>query len=533
MGCSRDHLLIPSEFFKKNYQFSDDSDNIYEAKEHFLANYQGRSIQRVDAAHISQFAERLFNFCLGNLETSKNLLVLVGHENSEINQYVTDIWNNVIKIAKQAQDAAQEDIAIKFVDDVVDKMEKASQKVSLSPLPSNLQIDPVIEQVVQKYFTDRSDQSVEDAFHLIDKYGAQEVLKTVKYVEHRLIEQKKRRDTLRGSYELRTLCCAKSKGEISTAEAYTYSLDPTLYTDRNRLLAYLKDEAHFIPERHKDHYVVLLNATIEMMNMSRRYNDEKPTIYAVRGNTATGKTFACKKDDLFCKGLIGGEAIGALNPDTVKSELRKNVFGVTNQQIHNEGAAISEKLISELKKKAINSSLVLDARLAENSLVVDLANVAKSKQGNFKLLDIESPLLISCCRVLKRSIKKDPCVPFQPIVNGYLMIRSHRGNVLKEVENNPAIVHYKLVVTLPDGTSGVAAIKKEGKFEVVNQSLLDASLAVPSEAEIKTVGNRVIDQALIEELQKANPYEKWGHLNQFKGKTIQEALDARALEVPS
>lgn len=28
-----------------------------------------------------------------------------------------------------------------------------------------------------------------------------------------------------------------------------------------------------------------------MMNMSRRYNDKVPTIYAVRGNTATGKTY--------------------------------------------------------------------------------------------------------------------------------------------------------------------------------------------------------------------------------------------------
>lgn len=532
MGFANDRLLIPSEFFKKTYQFSDNSANIYEAKEHFLTSYQGRSIQRVDATHTAQFAERLLSFCLGNLEISKNLLVLVSQENNEINQYITDIWDNVIKIAKQSEDSVQ-DVTMKLVDDVVDKMEKITQETSLSPLPPDLQINPVIEQVVQKYFTDRSDQSVEDAFHLIEKYGAQEVLKTVKYVEHQLIEQKKKKDTLRGSYELRTLCCAKSKGEISTAEAYTYSLDPKLYADRNRLLAYLKNEAHFIPERHRDHYVVLLNATIEMMNMSRRYNDEKPTIYAVRGNTATGKTFACNNDHLFKKGLVGGEATGALNPDTVKSELRKNVFGITNQQIHNEGAAISEKLIGELKKKAINSSLVLDARLAESSLVVDLTHVAKSKQGDFKLLDIEAPLLISCCRVLKRNIKKDPCVPFLPIVNGYLMIRKNRENVLKEVETNPVIVHYNLMVTLPDGTSGVAAIKKEGKFEVVNQSLFEASIASPSEAEIQAVGNRIIDQALIEELQKASPHEKWDHLNQFKGKTIQEALDARALEVPS
>lgn len=526
--------LIPSEFFANNFQFSDGSKNIYDATNHFIEIFNQRSVRNQTEAEsqatTALIGKELFSLCQKDLELAKSLLNLAVVEQPKMKLAMDRIWDETINLARDEEG---------FVWDL-DIVEQAQAQVNIpmaSPIvPPTLRldstIDPTLLEVMKNSLIKDDGASFILAMDQLKTKPAEEVLRALKYAENSLILANRQQEIVHSSFDLRTACCANSRGRITTAEAYTYSLDPTLYSDRSRLSIYLRNERNFVPERQRDHYKVLVGSTVEMMNMSRRYNDTTPTIYAVRGNTASGKTRACKSDDQFRKGLYAGEAVGALNPDTVKTDLRRNLEGITDEQVHMEGSSIASKLTQELKQKAIKSSLVLDERLAEKKKISELITVSIEKSGDFKLLDLDAPLLVSCCRVLRRNLRLEPCVPFGPISTGYMAIREHRAEIVEEVKSNASIKAYKLVVSTPDGSAGVAAEKKGGVFTIVNQDLYNVAVVKPTKQEVEAIGNRVIDDNLIAEMKRFSSNESWNHLNAFKGKTIKGAVEERAFEEP-
>ena len=278
--------LIPSEFFSNNFKFNDSSKNIYEATNHFIYIFKAKKDsaknQTASAAAITTalIAKDLFELCDKDLEVARSVLNLSIVEHPAIKSDMEKIWKETEAIAGEA---------MSFRMDEFDIIERAQTLInvpisqpSVTPPVFNLTIDPPLEKIMEDSLTKKDADSFYLALEQLLTKPPREVLQALKHAENSLIQQGKQKEIVHSSFDLRTACCALSKGTITTAEAYTYSMDTTLYSDRTRLGIYLQNEANFIPERQREHYKVLIGSTVEMMNMSRRYNDEVPTTYAVR-----------------------------------------------------------------------------------------------------------------------------------------------------------------------------------------------------------------------------------------------------------
>ena len=146
--------------------------------------------------------------------------------------------------------------------------------------------------------------------------------------------------------------------------------------------------------------------------LSKRLGDAVPTIYALRGNTAAGKSTALKGDELFEKAINPktGEPSGAINPDTIKNSIRaqardaKGRNTMNDEQVYLEGSMLSKRSANDIlihKEKQTKSSMVIDKRLEDVTDIDNILKIAKGTGREVKILDIETPLEMSLIRVLQ------------------------------------------------------------------------------------------------------------------------------------
>lgn len=354
-------------------------------------------------------------------------------------------------------------------------------------------------------------------------------------------KEKEALNLIHSTYELRTRCLVASKGKMHSFEAYTYSTDKRYFENPFSAISrdYASVESHYIPERVALHAVVTQNYVIDMYALSRRFGHQmKPKIYALSGNTAVGKSYMSRKDPNFKEILDEhGEARGAINPDTVKALLRKEVDAVTNQQIHIEGAALGVKIAEEIKEKALRTSIVIDERLGLTRTINPLIEMARQSGKELIIKDIDAPLELSVLRVLGRDVKFDPCVPYGPIAGGYKAIREEREKVIKLVLEAPEVVSYELYVTDELGKSGLAARKafdEKGRayIEILDQDLYDYSLSGLEKAakDIQVLKTKRITPDLW------GRYKGMGvntvNLRKYEDQIIEEALLKHSLKLP-
>lgn len=343
------------------------------------------------------------------------------------------------------------------------------------------------------------------------------------------------------SYELRTRCLVASKGKMPSFEAYTKSVDPKYFENPFSSVSreYASHEENYVPERVGLHAQLTMKYLSDMSGLSKRFNNEEPTMYALSGNTAVGKSFMAKSDEEFMRGVDeSGEATGALNPDTMKALLRKDVDGVTNQQIHIEGFAMNRKLADELHGKALQTSMVIDERLGTVSGTKDLIATAERTGKKLVIKDIDAPLAVSALRVLGRDVRKDPCVPFGPIAGGYKSIRAQRAAVIDLVVKSPQVKSYELSVMDESGRSGVAARKipatktEPATLEIVDKELFDYALSGQEKAErdIEALKTARVDSSLYGKY--AGKGVKTESLKPFVGCSMEAALEQHSLALP-
>jgi len=250
-------------------------------------------------------------------------------------------------------------------------------------------------------------------------------------------------EEIRGnSHELRSEILKRSKGKIQTHEAYTYG-DITDLPGAQRK-AYLNEPSNWTEERQLLHAEIVTKELEKARALSERLGDKAPTIYALRGNTAAGKTTLVKGAPKFQRSIdINGEPSGAINPDTYKEQLKSSerVFGreqITHFQSHNEGAMLARRI-----KKAIansDSSMIIDQRLNEAKDIVDLLQESEKTGKKLELLDIDSPLELSLVRVLSRKPGgTDPIPPFNAIAEGYDGVRKNRLALTEAAINSPQV----------------------------------------------------------------------------------------------
>lgn len=352
----------------------------------------------------------------------------------------------------------------------------------------------------------------------IDVNNAVDVLKSIKSLD----------DNIRGqSYLLRKECLRRAEGKITSDEAYTYGEIPS---DKG-MDAFLDNPDNWVPERVQLHETILADEFEKSVALSERLNDSSPIIYALRGNTAAGKSTSLRSNSEFAK---TGDTSGAINPDVYKGYLRIEDADIdytpTASQTHEEGSMLARRLkdmIETTKPPISEMSMIIDKRLNKGKNINELLETSDRLNRPIKLMDVEASLELSCLRVLTRAIaSEDPAVPFSAITEGYEGIRQNRMALIQQVKNNPAIKEYALYVY--DGEQNVlVAEKKNGEFLVHNQNLyavaLDGNIQNINNT-VEKVGSTIIDDTYI---QNADNYFK-PYLERYKGKTLSEALDAHS-----
>lgn len=350
-------------------------------------------------------------------------------------------------------------------------------------------------------------------------------------------------ETRRGhSYGLRHEILKRSEGKIPTHQAYTYAEDLPQGGD---LDAHLDDPESWIPERRQLQEAIFQEELAKAHALSERLGDERPTVYALRGNTAAGKTTAVRTSEAFAKALDeDGEPTGSINPDTYKTILKQaesegEVQTVSHFQSHEEGSMIARKINASLAES--ESSMVIDKRMSKDKNIVELIKLAESSGREVKILDVDVPLEISLVRVLERPVGgESPNVPFYAVAEGFSEIRTSRAGLLDTAANDEKITDYVLRVADSTGKSVEVARKVDGKmiYEPEHQDLLVQSVdAAGASAEIAKLADTKIDDKYIEgyisrvyaeDPQGERAQRSRAALVRYRGKTLKQALDKRA-----
>ena len=350
---------------------------------------------------------------------------------------------------------------------------------------------------------------------------------------------KKTDEALRGnSHELRAEILRRSQGKIKTFEAYTYGDVSALKGDA--LKAFLDDPENWTKERQLVHEKIIAEELKKAKALSERLEDDDPTIYALRGNTAAGKSTRLRNDPTFQKAADEhGQPTGAINPDTYKEELKSEevVFdhqNITHFQAHAEGSSLARAIKKRIAES--DSSMIIDQRLNESKDITDLVNESTRTGKKLKFLDVDSPMEVSLARILNRKPGgADPLPPFEAVAEGYEGVRENRRALIEEVRNNPNILNYVLYVSDEKGNSVKVAEKVNGEFAIIaGQEELFATATNPDNSEeVARLGAQVIDDEYI-----ASATERMGlkpeqiqALERYKGKTFVEALTEHSRKI--
>lgn len=328
------------------------------------------------------------------------------------------------------------------------------------------------------------------------------------------------------SYELRTHLAMK--GNLPSNQAYTKTLDPKQYNNWD----HIEIQSNWIPERAGLHTKIIETNLVKALALSKRLDTDRPSVWAVRGNTGAGKSYSIKNDEKFSRAMDeNGEPSGAINPDTFKGALKKANPVLSHAQLHMEGSGLSYQFAQALSKEAVKATLIIDTRLAKHSdLKSSVLDSAKIRGGDAMLLDIEAPPLTSINRVFTRSPNgDDPIVPLWAIKDGYEQIRGERSQILNEVKGNDSIKYYKFYITDETGNQKLAAKKENGIFEIIPgmEEAVAKAQQKPEADEFNTLVNQVIDDNYIKNAKEIDhiPSSKLDMIKKWKGYTVKTALE--------
>ncbi|MEI7792584.1 MAG: hypothetical protein WCI57_03835 [Candidatus Berkelbacteria bacterium] len=361
--------------------------------------------------------------------------------------------------------------------------------------------------------------------------NAKEVLKSVKEAD----------EVVRGnSNDLRSEILRISEGRIKTPEAYTYGdIDSMKGPD---LKKFLNEKSNWTDDRRLLHDQIVARELEKAAALSGRMGDSEPTIYALRGNTAAGKTTRVKSDPTFQRAIdLNGEPTGAINPDIYKEQLKSEeiVFGrqkITHFQSHNEGSMLARRIKSQITES--DSSMIIDQRLNEAKDIEDLIAESEKTGKKLKFLDVESPMENSLIRILgRRPGGVDPLPPFIAVAEGYEGVRKNRAALLEAARSNPAIENYVLYVADEKGQSVKVAEKVGDQIIIPDecQKLYDQALNGDTESTVEQLRTQVIDDAYIARAKNELdiPSFQIKALEKYKGMTFEGALAEHSRQIDS
>lgn len=334
------------------------------------------------------------------------------------------------------------------------------------------------------------------------------------------------------SFNDRTAAPQKSP-EISTDELYSKGPLPPPGPERWK---YLTDPGHWVPSRRKLHYKLINKATRGAMKFAEamRAGGSEPAIYALRGNTAVGKTRMVTSQMPALRAALDKSSDGIVNPDQFKPPLRSNgKQSLNSAQVHAESCVLADRLEDELRSMTAAdgtaASFVVDKRLAWVSENAHYAQMASSTGRKLVLCDVDAPLENSLVGVLERDTKgADPTPPYQIVSDGFSAVRTDRVAVIDQFINNPKLGTYQLYGTDSTGSKVKVASVEHGAL-VIERPDIYAELIAPPSTPPETTGNKKIDMLLINRLTEKLAPDRARAIRQllssYNGLTWKQALD--------
>lgn len=355
-----------------------------------------------------------------------------------------------------------------------------------------------------------------------------------------ILKQIKEHDTvLRGrSFELRQAILQRSGGSINSFEAYTYN--PSGNLTGSELKNFLDEPKNWVPERRRMHEQLITEELRSIEAMSERISVNGKTIYALRGNTAAGKTTMLRQNERFSGALdADGRPTGAVNPDKYKVYLRNleqsgSKQTVNSTQVHSESTMITRRIKNEIQRRDL--SAIYDQRFNENKDIVTLLEDARRTGKNVKILDVDAPLELSIARVfLRKADGPDPVPPFEILAEGFQGIRENRKKLIKEVVSNPDISDYTLYAYDQKGQARPIYEKVNGVVRVIDRSALrDTLLSDPREI-IERARREIITDIYLEKLRTeyGATDDVLTAMERYKGQSLEQALERHSRNAES
>src|SRR3569832_827929 len=312
--------------------------------------------------------------------------------------------------------------------------------------------------------------------------------------------------------------------------------------DPNAQWAYKNDPSHWSPQRQALHNRLLAEAKADALAFADAAPKGEPTLYAMRGNTAAGKTRAVANNvpelanTMKVTSNMGKRAV---NPDAFKQQLMTaDGQNLTSSQVHAESSMLADRFQAEmLDTKGADGkpvSMLIDKRLATLGDVQGYAELAKSTGRKFVLYDVEAPLEASLAGVLERQPGgADPLPPFEVVANGFKAIHENRANVVGLFQSDATLGTYELYGTKPTGERVPVATVKNGALTKIDAEMYADAVAGPEQIP-EQIGKKRITEQAIQEFTKDAPGDRrtmmQNLLRKYIGWTWRDALDAHAKE---
>jgi hypothetical protein len=306
----------------------------------------------------------------------------------------------------------------------------------------------------------------------------------------------------------------------------------------------MEDPAHWNAERQALHTQLLAKARADAQKFADAAESGEPTLYAMRGNTAAGKTRAVSGSVPELSGAMAktkDAPYRAVNPDAFKPDLMAATpGGATSTQVHAESSILAtrhEKQLMDLKtsdgKEA--GSILIDKRLANVADVQHYAKMAKDSGRKFVLYDVDAPLEVSLAGVLERQPGgADPLPPFEIVASGFRAVRENRGPVIDLFLDGKIDGEYQLFATKPNGERVPIASVKNQSLSVLDPQLYSEVTAHPGNAHRVLATKRITEesiQQLTAGLDAARAIKVGNILRRYLGWTWQAALDAHSTDM--
>lgn len=329
----------------------------------------------------------------------------------------------------------------------------------------------------------------------------------------------------RSTYDLRTHILETCSPLMETTEPYTKTLDPK----KTKNSDYLKNPSNWVPER-LGFYAkyVLPHEYIRLRELSKRLHTKIPTVFVVRGNTASGKSSYLEEEFK--------STSGCLNPDSSKYIIQTKTAKkpLTSIQVHREGTYGPIRLYKEEILRNYQGSIICDGRYSSYDDLEAVIQAAKNRKGCVHIVDFATPLLTSQIRslVMRDPYGQQPCVPPQSITKAHIEL-SYRARVIERIKQEKTVTKYDLFDTDENGKRRLVAKKRDHVFTVLSQNALESCCRAPTIQEIDAQMHRIITPEFIEEaIQRHAIPEKYRKmLTQWQGVTLLQAAEKHALGI--